>query len=290
MLLLLALSAHAATTMVLPEGEDPADWQAAAALAGLSIGATTDAPHVILTTTQLCAVLPPDQRRCVPQSPPRTPAEREEVVWLARALLREAQAPPPTVTVLAPATAPTVPPIAAVPAAPAGDTAVAPQPPERPGVSVALSPMLRWRSDSGLAAGGSLSVILPGTGDVQPMLGIGGFAPDRLDLDGPARQIAHVGLLAGARWLGAGPAAGLDVGLDWMRWRQEGEPVASFLLPQVTARIGWRIDDAAPLVWQPWLGCAATLRRVTMSIDGDSIDDPARLSGLVGLSVERSGG
>jgi hypothetical protein len=135
-----------------------------------------------------------------------------------------------------------------------------------------------------------LSVMLPTDQALQPLVRLSGVAPDRLSLDGPERQTTQLGGHVGIRWQHDGPTAALDVGVDWQRWQQDGATIAAALIPQVTARIGWRLTPDGPVTWQPWLGTAAALRRVSMSIDGAPIAAPARLSGLIGLSIERSGG
>ncbi|MFT5680910.1 MAG: hypothetical protein ACI8RZ_001816 [Myxococcota bacterium] len=294
MLILLALSAHAATTMVLPDGEDPTDWQAAVSMAGLTLGAATGAAHVTLGGGQLCAVLPPDRQRCVALAMPQTDAAREEAVWLARSLLREVQAMPAPEPEVVPPVSARPPPVVVVPQPTPEPIVLPPEPliippPDRAVIPIALSPVLRWRSDSGLAPGGTLSVMLPTTQAVQPLLRLTGVAPDRINLDGPERQTAQLGASLGVRWQHDGPTAALDAGLDWQRWHQDGTPIATAWLPQVTARLGWSLRSDSPLSVQPWLGGAVILRSISMSIDGEPIDDPARLSGLLGLSVERSG-
>ncbi|MDG1480397.1 MAG: hypothetical protein P8R54_12440 [Myxococcota bacterium] len=296
MLIFLTLSADAATTVVLPSGEDPADWQAAVSMAGMTLGPATSTPHVTLSIDQLCAVRSPTQQRCVPLALPQTDDAREDAIWLARSLLREFEAAPLPVPAPVPAPAPVAarPTPSALPPA-REPVVVAPAsvlvpPPEESVVPVAVSPQLRYRSDSGLAIGGVLSVMLPTTQALQPLARLSGIAPDRLSLDGPERQTTQLGGHLGVRWQHDGPTAALDVGVVWQRWRQEGTPIAAALVPQATARLGWRIAPDGPLAWQPWLGTATALRRVSMSIDGDPIAAPARLSGLIGLSVERSGG
>ncbi len=121
-----------AVPIELPAGEEPADWEAALELAGLSLGSSTDCPSVRVTAettgwrVEVCdrsgarhaAVLPP----------PTNPRAREDLAWLATAMLRPVarkehstpRLPPAPVVALnaPPATPPATPPVESRPAPP----------------------------------------------------------------------------------------------------------------------------------------------------------------------------
>ena len=291
--LLLALSAHAATPLVLPAGEDPADWQVALAMAGFAIGGPTDGPHAVLSSGgDLCAVRPPDTRRCVAVAPPQSAAAREEVAWLAKALLREVKLPEPEpepepIVVVRPPPKPE--PVPEPTPEPTPEPVVVVVPPPRPGLPVVITPMLQWHSDSRLAPGGAISVLMPGEQPLQPLLRAHGFAPSQLSLSGPSRQTWSLGTGVGVRWRSEdGPTGSLSTGVAWTQWRQDGEAITAALLPQVSTRLGWRVSGWGPLSWQPWIGGVAALRTVEMTIDGEDADNPDRFSARLGLSVEKN--
>lgn len=292
---LLILTA-AATTMVLPHGTDPADWRVPLAMAGLVTGGSTADPHVVLGADgTLCAVLPPDRQRCVSISLPTTDAEREEAVWLAKSLLRDVEtapqaAPPPAPTPSpAPPTPQPAPPPAPVAAAPPAEPqAELPDASNRAVLPIALSALLQWRPDGRPAPGGTLAILQPTDRRLQPLARIGGIGPERLSDDGPRRETVQLTGALGLRWQpSAGFTASLAGGLAWQGWRQDGDAIQRALLPQLTGQVGWQLYRSGPLAWQPWLGTTATLRSVSMTVDGAPLSTFSPFTGIFGLAIER---
>jgi hypothetical protein len=89
--LLLALPARAAVPVVLPAGEDPAAWQDALGLAGMTVGppgAGASVELVVRAGAWLLRVKDASGRlQEVSVAPPHTAQEREDVLWLAQSLL-----------------------------------------------------------------------------------------------------------------------------------------------------------------------------------------------------------
>lgn len=327
MVLLLAIgAAWAGDDVVLPPGESRTAWIVPLDLAGLALAAPGHPPH---PGAHVFVEVSPDgwtlraegngAVRTARVARPTTPAEREEVAFLARGLLREigsasarpppaARPPPPPPPpprrppTRAPLPPPKAPGIEILPPLPPGPAPTPELPPVRaipdptptPTAATTWAPVglgvgTVWRS--GLAPGVALfgevqAANLGGSRTGWPVIVALAYHPARrlLDLDlnrRLARAETRVALGTPAVF---GARAELALGTSYAMYRQQGEPIANRLVPLAGAYL---VAAAGPGPWRVGLRAGATVDLLRIEIvtpEQTSAIGPWELSvGVVGL-------
>ena len=308
--LLGSASAEAAVPVVLPPTETPAEWASALAVGDLVLApAGAGASVTIVVGKDSWILRVKDQRGNVQELnvlPPATSQDREDMLWLATDLLKQAgaflaptpvAAPPPPVPPpapvppaapakpVAPPPAPVPPPAPAKPVAPA-PPAAAPAKPTAPAPGAPAKPAsVSWWAELGAGAGlrsataTGLDLRLGGGARLGEHLGLGLTVDVRpasqIEGLGEGRTVSTADLGLGAWWSLGGrvqPTFGGLLGASSQGFREAGESVGSALVPFVGAEAGVDVPLAAGVSLRPLVSARAALRPVAIETPSTTVD------------------